>query len=115
MIIVLRFLHGLAPAVQDRFSCMHVAYLKVQMLGRAYLDQLSPTQRRLDLPFAHPHFNLLGHTLEVLLEVIHAVSDDSASLKVLSFKVAIRFLDSYTHLIDNRLAEPDAIRAVFGG
>jgi hypothetical protein len=94
---------------------MHVAYLKVQMLGRADLDQLRPTQRRLDLPFAHPHFDLLDHTLEVLLEVVHAVSDESAALEVLSFKVTIRFLDSVTHLINDRLAEPYAVRAVFGG
>jgi hypothetical protein len=115
VIVVLRFLHGLASAVQYRFGCMHVAYLKVQMLGRADLDQLRPAQRRLDLPFAHPHLDLLDHTLEVLLEVVHAVSDESATLEVLSFKVAIRFLDSVTHLFNDRLAQPDAVRAVFGG
>ena len=93
---------------------MHVGNLKVQMLGRADLDQLGPTQRRLDLPFAHPHFDLFRHALEVLQEVIRAVSDYSSTLKVLCFKVSIRFLHSFTHLIDNRLAEPDAIRTVFG-
>lgn len=115
VIIVLRFLHGLASAVQYRFRCVHVTYLKVQMLGCSDLDQLRPTQRRLDLPFAHPHFDLLDHTLEALLEVVHAVSDESAAFEVLSFKVAIRFLDSVTHLFNDNLAEPDAVRAVFGG
>lgn len=115
MFIVLRFLHGLASAVQNRFGCMHVGYFKVEMLGRADLDQLCPTQRRLDLPFAHAHFDLLGHTLEVLLEVVHVVSDDSAALEVLSFKVAISFLDPLTHLLDDRLAQPDPVRAVFCG
>jgi len=114
MFIVLRFLHGLASAVQYRFGCMHVGYFKVEMLGCADLDQLRATQRRLDLPFAHPHFDLLGHTLEVLLEVVHVVSDDRAALEVLSLKVAISFLYFLTHLFDDGLTQPDAVRAVFG-
>jgi type III secretory pathway component EscU len=115
MFIVLRFLHGLASAVQNRFGCMHVGYFKVEMLGRADLDQLSATQRRLNLPFTHSHFDLLGHTLEVLLEIVHVVSDYCAALEVLSLKVAISFLNSLAHLLDDRLAQPDAVRAVFGG
>ncbi len=94
---------------------MHVRNFKIEVPGRAYLDQLRPTQRRFDLPFAHPHFDFLDHTLEVLLEVVDSVSDDSATLEVLSLQVTIRFLDSVTHLIDDRFSQPDAIRAVFGG
>ena len=115
MFIVLRFLHGLASAVQYRFGRMHIGNFKVEMLGRADLDQLSTTQWRLDLPFAHPQFDLLGHTLEVLLKIVHVVSDYCAALEVLSLKVAIGFLDPLAHLLYYRLAQSDAIRAVFGG